>query len=351
MDFKVLEICPYEPPASGWVKRIKLLRNVIESREGFCEILDIGPSRKLQRPECIPVMSGLDYLVKVNNFAKHGFVFHCHINGEYFRGILLAIAAFLIGCFHRNRRVITFHAGVDQPYLHGWKRFAVWPFLSLVFFLANATVCNSNSVKKRISVFQRPEKILPIPAFTKQYMDYKNVRLSDALDRFIENKNPVITTYLCFRDGFFIDVILKAASILAVEWPESGLVIVGTGDEEVWFAHKLHELGIDASVILAGNLGHDAFLSLMSRSDIVLRTPVTDGVSSTVLEALALNKPVVASENNDRPESVVTYQATDPRMLVNKLRWVMSNRDNIIKSIPDGMVADTASQEVDLLEG
>lgn len=97
MSLKILEIFPYEPPASGWVKRIKLLRTVIESRAGQCEILDIGPGRKLQRPDCIPVMNGFDYLAKARKFAKQDYTFHCHINGEYFRGILLAIAAFAIG--------------------------------------------------------------------------------------------------------------------------------------------------------------------------------------------------------------------------------------------------------------
>lgn len=347
----MLEICPYEPPASGWVKRIKLLRQVIESRSGRCEILDIGPSRRLQRPECISVLSGPDYLSKVRKFAKLGFVFHCHINGEYFRGILLAIAAFIIGGFYGNRRVITFHAGVDQPYFSGWKRYMVWPFLSLVFFLADATVCNSRAVKKRISVYQRPDKIYAIPAFTKQYMEYRNVRLSEKLEYFLAGHSPVITTYLCFRDGFFIEVVLAAAVMLVKEWPESGLVIVGTGDEEDWFVSQLHESGIQSNVFLAGDLDHDAFLSLMSRSDLVLRTPVTDGVSSTVLEAMALKKPVVASENNDRPEAVITYSANDPSELVDKLQWAMRHRDSIIRKIPNDLVTDTASQEVDLLLG
>ena len=39
-----------EPPASGWVTRIKLLRRIIEVRGGTCEVLDIGPNRRRRAP-------------------------------------------------------------------------------------------------------------------------------------------------------------------------------------------------------------------------------------------------------------------------------------------------------------
>src|SRR5262249_7134480 len=73
------------------------------------------------------------------------------------------------------------------------------------------------------------------------------------------------------------------------------------------------------SLLLLGNLGHDEFLTLLSRSLAYVRTPVCDGVSASVLESLTLGVPVVASENGDRPAGVVTYRETDAADLCAKL--------------------------------
>jgi len=100
---KVLEISPHEPPVSGWTMRVKLLRRVIRERGGKCEILDIGPSRRLKRADCVSVLHGWDYFLKVLNFVRRGFIVHSHINAEYFRGLLLALAACFITRLFGNR--------------------------------------------------------------------------------------------------------------------------------------------------------------------------------------------------------------------------------------------------------
>jgi glycosyltransferase involved in cell wall biosynthesis len=73
-------------------------------------------------------------------------------------------------------------------------------------------------------------------------------------------------------------------------------------------------------LLLLGNLPHDDFLSLLSRCFAYLRTPACDGVSSSVLESLALGVPVVASENGRRPPGVATYVEDDAADLCDKLR-------------------------------
>ena len=55
------------------------------------------------------------------------------------------------------------------------------------------------------------------------------------------------------------------------------------------------------SLLLLGNLPHDEFLTLLTRCSAYLRSPACDGVAASVLEAVALGVPVVASENGRRP--------------------------------------------------
>lgn len=348
---KVLEITPYEPPASGWVTRVKMLRRAIEARGGICEILDIGPSRRIERPGCVTVMSGADYVSKLVRFAKRRFAFHCHINAEYFRGLLLALAACLVARVFLNRCVTTFHAGAKQPFLRGWRSILLWPLFWVIFRLSHAVVCNSEEVRQVLRRYVSQEKVSAIPAFSAQYMQFEVVDLGHAIDTFLAQRDPLISTYLCFRDGFYLDVVVEALHRLRERHRSFGLVLVGTGDERAGFEAQLAARNLTQNVFLAGDLSHDQFMTLISRSTIHLRTPTTDGVSSTVLQALSLSVPVVASENGTRPDSVLTYKATDAGAMIARIESILSDRARSAAAVIKPEVRDTVNEEVDLLLG
>jgi glycosyltransferase involved in cell wall biosynthesis len=331
--------------------RLKLLRRVVQERGGVCEVLDIGPSRRLVRDGCIAVMSARDYIAKVVSFARSRYSFHCHINGEYFRGLLLALAACMVCRLFRNRCIVTFHAGATQPFLQGWRRHALHPLYRMIFGLAHAVVCNSEAVKMQLKSFAGNAKIFPIQAFSRQYLQYQPVELNPPLEQFLRSRLPLISSYLCFRDGFFVEVVLDALPRLLKRWPELGLVIVGTGPGQPDFERALASRGFGENVFLAGDMDHDSFMTLLKRSQVHLRTPVTDGVSATVLEALWLRVPVVASENGLRPRSTMTYRGDDPAHLAQQLDWTLTHHAQVAAAIPGIVVPDTAAAEVDLIAG
>ena len=351
MSKRVLEICPYEPPVSGWTTRVKLVRRVIRERGGTCDILDIGPSRMITGRDCMPVMHAWDYLQQVWAFARQGATVHGHINGEYFRGLLLTLAACILTRLWRNRCVVTFHAGTVQPFFESWRRRVIGPLFWLIFALSHIVICNSEATKAKLLTFNRRAKIVPVPAFSPQYLDYQEVKGEVALEWFLQNRSPLLLSYLCFREGFYTDVVIDAMAQLVQTWPQVGLVIVGTGDEEAAVRQQIAAQHIDAHVYVAGDRDHDGFLTLMGKSAVFLRSPISDGVSASVLEALALRTPVVASENGTRPPEVVTYHATDAHDLAQKLDWVLTHHDDVVASLPTLDIQDTAHTEVDLLFG
>jgi glycosyltransferase involved in cell wall biosynthesis len=83
------------------------------------------------------------------------------------------------------------------------------------------------------------------------------------------------------------------------------------------------------SLLLLGNLTHDEFLTLLTRSSAYLRSPACDGVAASVLEALALGVPVVASENGRRPAKVLTYRDEDAADMYAKMVYLMKNYGEI----------------------
>ena len=55
---------------------------------------------------------------------------------------------------------------------------------------------------------------------------------------------------------------------------------------------------------------------------------MTDGICSSVLEALYLGIPVVAAENDNRPEQVVTYTGDSKDDVSLKVREVLQNPED-----------------------
>ncbi len=112
---------------------------------------------------------------------------------------------------------------------------------------------------------------------------------------------------------------------------------------------QLKELEKKGTVLLVDNLDHNQFMTLLSKTDIYLRTPVSDGVASSVLEALALKVPVVASDNGRRPHGVIVYDAEDVYDLESKIKYVLANNDKVKHDIIVPVIRDTVKDEIDLL--
>ncbi len=62
-----------------------------------------------------------------------------------------------------------------------------------------------------------------------------------------------------------------------------------------------------------------------------LRTHLSDGVCSSVLQALSLRVPVVAIENHSRPPGVITYPPHNVEGLADLLDDVLNRRHEICR--------------------
>ena len=112
---------------------------------------------------------------------------------------------------------------------------------------------------------------------------------------------------------------------------------------------RIRHHGLADHICIVEDLDHDAFLTALRRSTVYLRTPITDGVASSVLEALALGVPVVACENGTRPTGVVTYPAEDHEQMARRLEYVIAHRAEVVQSIGRVNVPDTLVDEMSLL--
>ncbi len=352
---RILQITSYPPPRAGWGVRVEFLKKHLEALGHECVVLNIGRSRFTPSPEYETVLSGLDYVRKVWRFSRRGFLVHMHVNGDSPKGFVLSLLAIGINLVWGRRSVLTFHAGVDQIYFPRPKAPLLLPMYKVLFGVPRRVVCNSEAVKVKICEYGVPAaKVRAIPAFSRQYLEHDKVPLPPHVEEFYRQYLHIVFAYIKIRPGFYQETLFDGFAALAAGRGDVGLVVCGlSGDIDAALERDLHERiarhGLAARVCLIDDLEHDAFLTALARSSLYLRTPTTDGVASSVLEALSLGIPVVGSENGTRPAGVVTYRASDAGDLAAKVAEVIEHRARVVAGLPKPAVRDTLAEEAHLL--
>jgi len=351
----VLEVTSYPPPRAGWGIRVEYLKKRLEQDGHDCVVLNTGTSRRIPSPEYETVMSGTDLARKIWRYARRGYLVHAHANGDSWKGLLLAVATEIIALAGGRRPVLTFHAGAIQRYFP--REHATWlvPAFWLLFLIPSRIICNNQAVRERIARYGVPaRKITVIPAFTREYLEYSEQPLAPEFEGFFNRFPQVLFSYLRMRPLFYPLVLIDAMARVASHRSDVGLVICGGMSHgepallaEVQARISMH--GVADRLCFVEDLDHDAFLTALNRSAIYVRTPITDGVASSVLESLALGVPVVACENGTRPAGVLTYAVADSEELAQLLVHTLDDRAAVVARLITEDLPDTLSDEVRLL--
>ena len=83
-------------------------------------------------------------------------------------------------------------------------------------------------------------------------------------------------------------------------FPKAGLVIAGEGSQRESLNHRVFELGLEEHVLLAGYCPN--IPSIMSRSSLLVISSSTEGLTFTLLEAMALRLPIISTSVGEIPE-------------------------------------------------
>jgi glycosyltransferase involved in cell wall biosynthesis/LPS sulfotransferase NodH len=352
---RVLQIGNYPPPMCGWAIQLKLVTEELRRRGHICEVLKINEGRQIKSPEYVDVQSGPDYLQKIFRYASRGYRLNVHVNGMSKKGYWLAMAAALTGRLTNQPALVTFHGGLAQDYFPRQQRSLSRAAFYWLFRIAGQVACDSETIREAILQYGiRPDKVSAIATFSPQYLQFAQVELPERVETFLRQHPRVVLSYVSFRPEYRLDVLREGMQRYRAIDPKAGFVWLGFPGKEMPAAEEFVRAwpaDEHATLLLLGNLTHDEFLSLLSRCFVYLRTPACDGVAASVLEALGLRIPVVASENGRRPAGVVTYNDTDAADMVVKLCFVREHYDKVRESLQPEVGDDNVGRMADWLAG
>ena len=339
----------------GWGIQTKLVTEELRRRGHICQVLKINENRRVKDSAYIDVQGGWDYLRKVVAHAVRGYRLNVHVNGMSKKGYVLALIAVLAGRMVNRPALLTFHGGLSQYYFPRHDSWRLHHSFRILFGLAGGIACDSIEIKRAIEAYGiRAEKIAAIATFSSQYLNFTPAPLSGEVERFLEKHGSVFFSYVSFRPEYRLEVLREGMALYRKRYPDAGFIWLGFPAKEFLEAQQFVEPWTaeeKKSLLLLGNLTHDEFLTLMSRCFACLRTPACDGVAASVLEALTLEVPVVASQNGRRPVGVITYEDTDASDMCAKLMYVTEHYAQVKANLGSHTADDNVGRMADWLAG
>ncbi len=135
-------------------------------------------------------------------------------------------------------------------------------------------------------------------------------------------------------------VLIDAVADMKEEIPDVSLVIAGSGPEENNIRQKIASRGIAPRVRLAGAISRETLLSYFAAGDVFVLNSGYEGLSHTLLEAVAVGLPVIASRIGGNPE-VLTDDTRGTLIEYNNLEQLKAAiRETVVKTRPTAPIED-----------
>lgn len=141
---------------------------------------------------------------------------------------------------------------------------------------------------------------------------------------------PVVVNIGALVDHKGQKYLVEAMAHVRRELPDAHLVIFGEGELRETLERQVHDLGLDKHVLLPGF--REDVLALTRTADLFVMSSITEGLGSTVLDAMALGMAVVGTTAGGIPEAVVDGETgllvppADPAALAGAILQLLADR-------------------------
>ena len=178
-------------------------------------------------------------------------------------------------------------------------------FNRLLSKFCDKTIVVSNKLKRNLVVYEKidPDQIFVIHNGVDLSKVGRTANVLQVRKSFKLEKGSNVVTYIGgLREEKRLDVLVKSFSLVSKELPNSILLLVGDGPLRRSLTELAKREGISAKIKFLG-LRQDVY-DLIKASNVVTLSSTSEGISQTIMEAMACSKPVVATKVGGNPELV-----------------------------------------------
>ncbi|MDH5562556.1 MAG: glycosyltransferase family 4 protein [Nitrospirota bacterium] len=193
-------------------------------------------------------------------------------------------------------------------------------------FLPHAVMTTGEAVRQQLIACNglKPDAVFSIPTGVDMQRFHSgplNVALKEALG--IQVDLPIVGTVSFLRPEKGLDVLIDAVSLLQEEHSRVCCLIVGGGQERQRLVEHIRQRNLEKDVVLAGF--REDIPELLNLMDVFVLPSLEEGMPQSLLQALAMERAVVASAVGGVPEIVRDGQTgflvtpKDPLALADKI--------------------------------
>jgi glycosyltransferase involved in cell wall biosynthesis len=124
---------------------------------------------------------------------------------------------------------------------------------------------------------------------------------------------------------------IRAAAIVLKKYRNARFVLIGKGDDEHCLRELARGLGIENEIVFAGY--RTDMVHIYNTLDLVVQSSYTEGMPNVILEALAMEVPVIATDVGGTSEAIennktgILISPGKPEELAEKIRAFIQNKD------------------------
>jgi glycosyltransferase involved in cell wall biosynthesis len=232
-----------------------------------------------------------------------GALVHVHANGHNRKSWWVALAS------GGGRALLTVHSGLAPGFIRAHGRLV----RAAVGRYAAVVAVNQEIAAALAAVGVGPVEVCP--AFTPASLTFRLA--PPGLGQLRRAHRPLLCAALAPGPEYGAAVLLDGFARVQATLPSAGLAIYGPGTRAL--AAEVRARGIQGSVALLGELPRARALAVVAASDLFVRPTLADGDALSVREALALGRPVVASDVGTRPDKTRTFSAGSAAALAEQI--------------------------------
>jgi L-malate glycosyltransferase len=160
-------------------------------------------------------------------------------------------------------------------------------------------------------------------------------------------KKLVIGVVSRLRHEKGIDILINAFALVVKQLPHIHLLIVGSGPDEETLKEQAHDLNLESMITFFGEANWETAMEQMALMNIVVVPSRFEGFGLTAAEAMAMDKPVVASNVFGLSEVVsdggtgLLFPNEDTSALAECLVQLCQNHDQRVQMGSQGMLKAT----------
>lgn len=203
-------------------------------------------------------------------------------------------------------RVPRIMATVHQPYTpsHGWKskwilRFSAYfcnPFLSVSQNAARSWFGKTDLIDTSISINKQAKQLTLYNTIDIQKIKKLGAIPEDKIPVGLNLNSPIIGTVSRLRHEKGIDILIQAFRNVQKINSSAQLLLVGDGPQRLEYETLVKQLKLEQQVVFFGAADWEMAMRLMSLMDVVVVPSRFEGFGLTAAEAMAMGKPVIASD-------------------------------------------------------